>query len=245
MTTNLNPHIVKELAPNGVLRAGINLSNFLLVTGQGINGDPEGVAPDMAQEIANKLGVKLKLVPFKGPGLLADAADQDIWDIGLIGAEPARAEKIKFTNSYVEIEATYLVRNDSPFKHANDVDKLGATIAVSERTAYDLWLVRNIQNATIVHAQGFDATVDIFIKQKIDALASLRPALLKDVENIPNTRILHGRFTSIKQSVGTSKKNIHAHIFLEEFVQDSVKSGFVQKLIEKHKVNGLSVSSLS
>ena len=44
--------VVAELAPTCVLRAGINLSNFLLVTGKSPNGDPEGVAPDMAREVA-------------------------------------------------------------------------------------------------------------------------------------------------------------------------------------------------
>ena len=33
MAVTPNPAVVAELAPNGVLRAGINLSNFLLVTG--------------------------------------------------------------------------------------------------------------------------------------------------------------------------------------------------------------------
>src|ERR1051325_10387248 len=97
--------IVSELAPTGVLRAGINLSNFLLVTGKSAAGDPVGVAPDMAAEIAQRLKVPLKLVPFKTPGELADAAGTGAWDIGLIGAEPQRAETIAFTAAYVEIEA--------------------------------------------------------------------------------------------------------------------------------------------
>ena len=57
-----------ELAPTGVLRAGINLSNFLLVTGKSGSGDREGVSPDMAREIAAKLGVPVKYVPYKSPG---------------------------------------------------------------------------------------------------------------------------------------------------------------------------------
>ena len=44
-----------ELAPTGVLRAGINMSNFLLVTGETPEGDPDGVSPDMARELA-KIG---------------------------------------------------------------------------------------------------------------------------------------------------------------------------------------------
>ena len=67
-------------------------------------------ATDMAAAVANKLGVGLELVPFKNPGLLADAANKDKWDVGLIGAEPARAAVIAFTAPYCEIEATYLVK---------------------------------------------------------------------------------------------------------------------------------------
>ncbi len=66
--------IAAELAPTGVLRAGINLSNFLLVTGKTASGDPVGVAPDMAAEIATRLGVGLKLVTYKTPGELADGS---------------------------------------------------------------------------------------------------------------------------------------------------------------------------
>ena len=98
-----------ELAPTGVLRAGINLSNFLLVTGRSESGEPTGVAPDMAREIATALGVPVKYVTFKSPGELGDQVGKDVWDIGLIGAEPQRAEKIQFTAAYVEIEATYMV----------------------------------------------------------------------------------------------------------------------------------------
>src|SRR5258708_37889577 len=105
-----------ELCPTGVLRAGINLSNFLLVTGRSASGAPAGVAPDMAAAIAKALGVPVKYVPFKTPGELGDQAGKNVWDIGLIGAEPQRAEKIAFTAAYVEIEATYMVPSGPPLK---------------------------------------------------------------------------------------------------------------------------------
>lgn len=124
------------LAPGGVLRAGINLSNFLLVSNRDAQGSPIGVSPDMAGAIANHLGVRLQLVPYESPGLLADAALRDEWDIGLIGAEPQRAEVISFTPSYVEIEATYLVPEGSSLHSTVDVDAPGLRIAVTGRTAY-------------------------------------------------------------------------------------------------------------
>jgi len=127
--------IVSELAPTGVLRAGINMSNFLLVTGKSASGDPQGVSPDMAREIATHLGVPVKYMPYARPGEIADDAEKGLWDIGLIGAEPQRAEKIAFTPAYVEIEATYLVPAGSPLKSIADVDKPGVRIAVSARSA--------------------------------------------------------------------------------------------------------------
>ena len=49
--------LAAELAPTGTLRAAINMSNFLLVTGKTASGDPEGVAPSMAALFAERLGV--------------------------------------------------------------------------------------------------------------------------------------------------------------------------------------------
>src|ERR1051325_3621966 len=125
----MSQSIVAELAPHGVLRAAINMSNFLLVTGRTPSGDPDGVSPDMARAIADRLGVPVELGPFPKHGELAGRGGTDAWDIGLIGAEPARAEKIAFTPAYVEIEATYLVPAGSPLKSLGEGDRPGVRLA--------------------------------------------------------------------------------------------------------------------
>ena len=231
-----------QLAPTGVLRAGINLSNFLLVTGRSEKSEPMGVAPDMAREIAAALGVPVTYVTFKSPGELGDQVGKNVWDIGLIGAEPQRAEKIQFTAAYVEIEATYMVPEGSPIKSIADVDKKGVRIAVSARSAYDLWLVNNIKNATLVQVSGLDAAYEKFMSDKLEVLAGLRPGLLKDVEKAPGLKILDGKFTAVQQAVGTAKPNVEGAAFLADFVEKAKKSGLVQSFIDRHKVKGLSVA---
>lgn len=231
-----------ELAPTGVLRAGINLSNFLLVTGRTATGDPVGVAPDMAREIAASLGVPINYVPFKTPGELADQAENNVWDIGLIGAEPQRATTITFTAAYVEIEATYMVPAGSAIQSIADVDKPGVRIAVSARSAYGLWLENNIKHATLVPVSGLDAAFNKFVTDKLDVLAGLRPGLLKDIEKAPGMRILDGKFSAVQQAVGTPKRNVAGGAYLADFVEQAKKSGLVARLIERHKVKGLSVA---
>jgi polar amino acid transport system substrate-binding protein len=231
-----------ELAASGVLRAGINLANFLLVSGKAANGDPVGVAPDMASEIARRLGVPVQYIGYKTPGELADAAEAGEWDIGLIGAEPQRAEKITFSAAYVEIEATYLVPAGSPLKTLADVDKPGVRIAVTGRSAYGLWLERNIKAAQLVRSGTLDAAFDQFVAEKLDVLAGLKPRLLQDVEKLPGARILEGKFMSVQQAIGTGRKNTAGAAYLRAFVEEVKASGLVQRLIEKHKVRGLSVA---
>ena len=234
--------VASELAPTGVLRAAINMGNFLLVTGTSPSGDPEGVAPDMAREVASRLGVPVAYIPYARPGELSDAAESGVWDIGLIGAEPARAEKIAFTSAYVEIEATYLVPAGSPLKSLAEVDRAGVRIAVTARSAYDLWLERNIKHAQLVRSEGGDATFKQFVDEKLDALAGLRPRLLEDVEKLPGARILDGQFSAVQQAVGTARKNTAGAAFLRNFVEEAKKSGLVARLIERHNVVGRSRS---
>jgi polar amino acid transport system substrate-binding protein len=231
-----------ELAPQGVLRAAINLSNFLLVTGRSAAGEPEGVAPDMARAIANRLGVPVRYVTYPTPGALADAAMTDAWDIGLIGAEPARAEKIAFSPSYVEIEATYMVPPGSPLTAIDQIDRPGIRIAVTARTAYDLWLERHITRAELVRSATLDSAFEQFVAEKLDVLAGLRPKLLSDIQKMPGARILAGRFTAVQQAIGTARNNPAGAAFLADFVEEAKASGAVAALIALHGVIGLSVA---
>jgi len=238
----MDRQIVAELAPTGVVRAGINISNFLLVTGKTASGDPQGVAPDMAAEIARRLGVGVRYVQFERPSKLADAAGTDVWDIGLIGAEPARAEKITFTPAYCEIEATYLVQPGSPYQNVADIDRAGARITVRRGAAYDLWLTANLKHATLLRSDSADGPFNQFVAEKLEAYAALRPQLLDDVKKLPGSRILPGNFTTVQQAIGTENKNSAGAAFLREFVAEAKKSGLVGRLIEKHHVAGLSVA---
>jgi polar amino acid transport system substrate-binding protein len=184
------------------------------------------------------LGVAVSYVPFASPSEVADAAGSDAWDIALIAAEPARAESIAFSTAYVEIEATYLVPESSSLVSIEDVDRPGRRIAVSAGTAYDLYLSRSLEHAELLRTEGQASAVDLFLTEKLDALAGLRPALNRQVGELPGTRILPGRFTAVQQAIGTNPTNTAAAAFLQKFVTEAKASGLVARLIERHGVEG-------
>lgn len=230
------------LAPSGRLRAGINLSNFLLVSARTADGGPAGVSPAMAAAIAENLGLEIDYVTYPNPGALADDAGADRWDIALIGAEPQRAEVIGFTPAYAEIEATYLVPEGSPIQSLDDVDRPGIRIAVADRTAYGLWLDRNIRHASLHRVAGLDASLALFRDEKLDVLAGLVPRLLSDVETMPGARLLPGRFMSVQQALGVPKAKAAALPWLEAFVAAARHEGHVARLIRHFGVKGLNVA---
>ena len=238
MPVTPSPQVIAELAPTGVLRAAINMGNFLLVTGKTPSGDPSGVSPDMAAAVAARLGVPVNFVPYAKPGEIADDAEKGLWDIGNIGAEPQRAAVINFTAAYCEIEATYLVPAGSPIRSVGEVDQPGKRVAVTARSAYGLWLENNYNKGELLQFDNADAAVKAFQEQKMDAYAGLRPGLVDLAPKIPGSRILDGQFTAVQQAIGTPKRNAAAFAFLRDFVAESKTNGLIASLIERHGTVG-------
>lgn len=231
-----------ELAPSGKLRVGVNLGNFLLVNKDPSTGELRGVVPDLAQELARRLGATLELIRYPGAGQVADAAATGAWDAGFIGAEPARAAEIAFTPAYLEIPATYLVPAGSPIRSIAEVDRPGVRVAVAARSAYDLYLSRSLKHAQLVRAEGLPASFDLFVAEKLDVLAGLLPRLTSDVTRLPGARILEGNFTAVQQAIGTPKARSAAAQYLRQFVADIKASGLVARLIETHGAKGVNVA---
>jgi polar amino acid transport system substrate-binding protein len=231
-----------ELAPSGTLRVGLNHGNFLLVTPGSSATDPRGVAPDIARELGRRLGVPVEFSKFGTAGALGDAVRTGAWDVAFLGAEPQRATEIAFTAAYLEIPATYLVPAGSPIRTIADVDREGVRIAVAEKSAYELYLSRNIKHARLVLTKGIDASFEVFVKDRLEVLSGLRPRLISDLAKLPGARMLDGQFTAVQQAIGTPKARTAAAAWLRAFVEDVKASGFVAEAITRNGSQGVAVA---
>jgi polar amino acid transport system substrate-binding protein len=242
MSQQATPAARAELAPSGKLRVGINHSNFLLVNPGSPHGAPKGIAPDLAMELSKRLGVPLEYVSFDSAGKTADAIRDAAVDVGFIASESERANVIEFSSAYLELPATYLVPAGSPLRTLADVDRPGVRIALSGRSAYDLYLSRTLKNAQLVRADGIPASVKLFTDQKLDALAGLKPGLLTEAGKLTGSRLLEGQFMAVQQSIGVPKARAASAMHLVQFVEDAKRSGLVAQLVEKHGVKGVNVA---
>ncbi len=168
-----------QLAPTGAMRIGLNLGNTLLVQKNATSGKPEGVAVQVARDLAARLGVPVTFVTFPSPAALADAAKDRLWDVAFLADDPARQALIAFSPAYVTIEATYIVLTDSRYRTADQVDSAGTRIAVPKGSAYDLYLSRSLREATLLQVESTPIALEKLRAGQAEAVAGLR-AMLAD-----------------------------------------------------------------
>ena len=232
----------REFAPGGVLRAGINLGNPVISQPDPGGGDPNGVGPALARELAHRLGVPLKFLKYDTAGKVADAVKEGAWDVAFLAIDPARAVDIDFTDAYVHIEGTYLVRSDSPIRTPVDADREGVRIAVGHKTAYDLFLTREIKRAELVRAGSSKAAIEQFFAERLDAVAGVRQPLDAVARDKPGVRVLDESFMVIRQASGVPRGRAAAARYMTGFIEECKASGFVAEALRKSGVTDVAVA---
>ncbi|MDX6259565.1 MAG: polar amino acid transport system substrate-binding protein [Kribbellaceae bacterium] len=215
--------IATDLAPTGVLRASINLGNPVLA--QGTPAEPTGITVDLAREIAARLGVEVEFLCFDAARKSFEAMTSGAADLCFLAIDPAREAEVAFTTPYVVIEGVYAVPQDSPLTTVASVDAPGVRIGVKQGSAYDLYLTRTLQHATVV--RGSDGT-DAFRADNLDAAAGIRQPITAFVAANDDVRLIDERFMQIQQAVGTTKDRQPETVqFLRDIVEELKASGFV------------------
>ncbi len=218
------------LAPSGRLRAGMNYSNTVLTMRDRGDGQPGGVAADLARELGKRLGVPTDFIAYDAPGDVVDAIGAGKCDVCFLAIEPVRAERIDFTAPYVLIESTYLVKESSPIHHPEDMDRAGIKIGVKDRAAYDLYLTRTLKHATLVRQDN--DYLDRFMAGETDGAAGIRQMLADYAKGKSGVRIMPEAFATVSQAMGCAKGN-KGYGYLKAFVEEMKASGFVKAGLAK------------
>ncbi|MBW1250270.1 transporter substrate-binding domain-containing protein [Pseudomonas tolaasii] len=222
----IDPQVLHQLAPDGVLRAAINFGNPVLAQ-RGPAGEPQGVSVALAEALAEELGVELQLITFDAAGKVFAALAEDVWRVAFLAIEPVREQEIAFSAPYVAIKGTCLVPADSAITRVAQLDAPGRRIAVGQGAAYDLYLSRTLQHAELVRAPTSAAAVDWFIEQGLDAAAGVRDLLLGKVS--AQWRLVEDDFMTIRQAMAVPVAHAAAAAFVKSFVERQKESGGVKR----------------
>jgi polar amino acid transport system substrate-binding protein len=235
------PQVIGDLAPTGKLRAVINLGNAVLAKKEA-NGDPGGVSVDIARELSRRLGVPLELVTVTSAAQSVETLKAGRVDVGFFAIDPARGVDTMFTGPYVQIEGSYLVRNDSPLRSNDQVDRDGIRVAVGNKSAYDLYLTRELKRAKLERVTTSQEVVNHFLAHRLDVAAGVKQQLELDAKRVPGVRLLPGRFMVINQAMGMRLGREAGARYLTEFVEDIKATGFVAQALRRHGIEGAAVA---
>ncbi|HJD44521.1 MAG TPA: ABC transporter substrate-binding protein [Candidatus Paenalcaligenes intestinipullorum] len=225
--------VLHNLAPTGELRVAINYGNPVLAQRHASDNFPQGVSADLAREIARRLGVVPRFISYDAAGKVFEGLDTNTWDLAFLAVDPVRAEKIAFTKPYVLIEGTYLVAESAPFQSVVDLDQDGLRIAVGKGAAYDLYLSRELKHASIERAATSPAAITLFVDRNLDAAAGVRQPLEAYAQTHSGYRVLDDAFTTIQQAVAVPKGRDLAQAWLENFVAEMKRTGFIEEALQR------------
>jgi polar amino acid transport system substrate-binding protein len=104
-------------------------------------------------------------------------------------------------------------------------------IGVKRGSAYDLFLSRRLQHATVVRGEE---GVEVFLDEGLDVAAGIRQPLTDVVGAHPELRLIDERFMQIQQAVGTTRTRRPETVeFLRDVVEDLKANGFVSEALRR------------
>ena len=242
---SIGPTTLKSFAPSGTLRVGINLGNPVLASEDAATKKLSGISVDIADEIGKRINLPIQLIPFKSASATVDGIKNGELDMVFVAIDPVRGADISYTPAYIQIEGAYMVKASSPLKNNVEVDVAGTEIVVGKGSAYDLYLTREIKNATLLRAASSQAVIDDFMSGKGNVAAGVKQQLESDAKRYEGLRMLPGRFMVINQSIGIPKARPDFEkttAYLSEVITQLKQSGFVANSMQRHHIQGAKVA---
>jgi polar amino acid transport system substrate-binding protein len=204
-----------------------------------------GVSIDIAHEIGKRLNLPVELIPFQAARSTVDAIKTGNIDLIFVAIDPVRGADVSYTPPYIQIAGAYMVTVDSPFKFNEEVDHAGVEIVVGKGSAYDLYLTREIKQATLVRAASSQAVIDDFMAGKGTVAAGVKQQLESDAKRYQGLRMLPGQFMVINQAIGIPKARPEVEkptLYLSHLLQELKTSGFIADAMRRHRIEGAKVA---
>jgi polar amino acid transport system substrate-binding protein len=231
------------LAPTGPVRVALFEGNAIHAVRDRSSGAVKGVSHDLGRELAARLGVEFEPVYFSDLGVMLDAGKAGKWDVAFLAMTPERAQFLDFTPNHIEVEYGYLVPANSAIASVGDVDRPGVRVAVVNRGSPDMFLTRELRNATLVRAPGLAAAVEMVRERKADLIAGQKPAMHGISGQLGGARVLEGSPGTEGVAVALPKGRDPAALAeARAFIEQAKAGGIVRDAIARNGLKGVVVA---
>ena len=198
-----------------------------------------GIDPEIAEEIANRLGLRLRIDDMDFGAILAavTAGRADMAMAGLTITEE-RMQSVDFSTSYATGVQVIIVRDGSPIRSADDLYADGASfnIGVQESTTGDLyttWFLEDEGLATIHRfRRGADA-VQALVTGRVDCVVIDNEPARAFVAMNRGLHILETEFAVEDYAIAFAKGNPLRNA-VDDVLRQLIADGTVQRILNKY-----------
>jgi polar amino acid transport system substrate-binding protein len=229
-----------DIAPGGTLRAVYLSSNPAQAVQDRATGAIRGASADLARELGKRIGTPVAFTSVANPPAVINAVSSGEADIGFVAYEPSRVGTVEFSQTYMLVQQSFLVLDDSPIRAIADVDRAGQKIAGTRNDSVTLFMKRNLKAATLVEIENNPAEIKrMLMAKEIDAFGANRQRLTTLMKDTPGTRLLPDSLFGVPQTIIVPKGKPEVLAAVNRFIDEVRASGFLANAIASSGIVGI------
>ena len=190
---------------------------------------------EVMRALAAHVGVPAIFIELAGPDRLVESLAAGSCDAGSLGFDPARAAAVGgFSPPFMQVDFTYLVPAGSAIRSIADADQPAIRIAAVGQHASTLALVRMLKHAMPVNADTLDEACELLRTGRVEAWASIRPALAEHGRRLPGARLLADSYGANHPALVVPKGRAARLAAISDFIAEAKASGLLRRIIDGH-----------
>lgn len=230
--------IQQALAPSGSLRVGVYRGSPSSIIEGTTPQDAKGVGYDLGKSLAAALGVPFQPVVFLSNDRVLEAVKKGAVDVTFTNHTAARAKFMDFSQTFMNVEKSFLVPAGSPIKSLADIKHPGLRVGVSKGSSTAKELGKVYPGLTLVPVATLKLAGEMLAAHKLDAFATNKAILFHLSEGLPGSRVLDGHWGMEHFGAGIPKGRERGMPFLQHFIATAKADGSVAKAIERAGLRG-------
>jgi polar amino acid transport system substrate-binding protein len=232
------------LAPNGTLRAAYIVTNVAQARLDPATGTVSGVVADVARDLARRADVPVTIMPLSTAAAVIEAVRNGAADIGFVAPNPQRTGLALYSQTYMLVQQSALVRADSPLHSVNELDRPGQVIGINTGDSVGVWLQQHLTAAQVRATPDFTLrdAVEWLKNGEVIAFAGGRQRLASATRDVSGLRMLDDNFYGVPQAVAIPLDRPDRLRLINTALAEMRSNGFLADSVARSGIEGLSVA---
>jgi polar amino acid transport system substrate-binding protein len=205
------------------------------------------VVADITRDVGRRAGVPVMITPLPTAAAVLEAVRNGSADIGFVAPNPDRTGIVLYSQTYMLVQQSAVVRSDSPFRSVSELDRPGQIIGVNTDDSVGVWLRERLTAARL------RATPDYTLRDAaqwlsdgtVVAFAGGRQRLASGTQNVQGLRLLDDNFYGVPQAIAVQLGRADRLQVVNAALDELRASGFVADSIARSGVEGLTVAPVA